>query len=66
MSSDELRHFLERIDGRSYGAYRDLEASYDMGRFELGISASGVAWASRWLSDKAMEGRVRLVELREG
>ena len=38
----------------------------DVGRFELGISAARAAWASRWLSDKAAEGRVRLGELREG
>jgi hypothetical protein len=38
----------------------------DVGRFELGISESRAAWASRWLTDKATEGRVRLGELREG
>jgi hypothetical protein len=38
----------------------------DIGRFELGISASRAAWASRWLADKSTEGRIKLGELREG
>ena len=38
----------------------------DIGRFELGISASRAAWASKWLTDKATEGRVRIGELQEG
>ena len=38
----------------------------DVGRFEMGVSASRAAWASRWLIDKATEGNVRLGELREG
>ena len=38
----------------------------DIGRFELGISASRAAWASRWLSEKAAERSVPLGELREG
>ena len=38
----------------------------DIGRFRLGISASRAAWASRWLRDKATEGRVALGELQEG
>ena len=38
----------------------------DVGRFELGISASMASWASRWLTDNAAEGRVKLGELREG
>ena len=38
----------------------------DAGRFQLGISASRAAWASRWLTDKATEGRIRVGELREG
>ena len=32
----------------------------DIGRFQLGISVSRAAWASRWLRDKATEGRVAL------
>ena len=38
----------------------------DIGRFEMGVSASRAAWASRWLTDKAEERSVRLGELREG
>jgi len=38
----------------------------DIGRFELGISASRATWAARWLTDKAAEGKVPLGELREG
>ena len=38
----------------------------DMARFEIGVSASKAAWASRWLTDKAAEGNVKLGELREG
>ena len=37
----------------------------DAARFELGISANRAAWASRWLSDRATEGRVRVGELCE-
>ena len=36
----------------------------DIGRFEMGVSASRAAWASRWLSDKAEEKSARLGELR--
>ena len=39
---------------------------FDVGRFEMGVAASRVAWASRWLTDKANEESVRLGELREG
>ena len=38
----------------------------DIKRFEVGVSASRAAWASRWLTDKAAEKTVRLGELREG
>ena len=38
----------------------------DVGRFEVGISATRAAWAVRWLEDKARERRVQLGELREG
>ena len=38
----------------------------DGARFELGISELRAVWATRWLADKAAEGRVRLGELREG
>ena len=37
----------------------------NMGRFELGVTASRAAWASRWLTDNATEGAVKLGELRE-
>ena len=40
--------------------------SLDVGRFEIGISASRAAWVVRWLQDKGRERRVRLGELREG
>ena len=36
-SIEELRRTLSRIDGRGYKAYRDLEGSYDMGRFSLHV-----------------------------
>ena len=36
----------------------------DMARFELGISEKRAQWATRWLGDKATEGR--LGKLREG
>ena len=32
----------------------------DVGRFEVGISATRAAWAVRWLEDKARERRVPL------
>ena len=38
----------------------------DVGRFELGITASRAAWINRWLTDKVAEGRMQLGELREG
>ena len=38
----------------------------DVGRFEVGVSATRAAWAVRWLEDKARERRVQLGELREG
>ena len=38
----------------------------DIKRFEVGVSASRAAWASRWLTDTAAEKTVRLGELREG
>ena len=38
----------------------------DVGRFEMGVTASRAAWAIRWLTDKSTEGNVRLGELREG
>ena len=38
----------------------------DLGRFELGITATRAAWINRWLTDKVAEGRIRLGELREG
>jgi hypothetical protein len=38
----------------------------DMSRFRVGVTALRAAWATRWLTDKATEGRVRLGELREG
>ena len=34
---DGLRRTLFRIDGRGYKAYKDLEGSYDMGRFFLHV-----------------------------
>ena len=39
---------------------------YGPWQIQHGVSASRAAWASRWLTDKATEGRVRLGELREG
>ena len=38
----------------------------DLGRFQMGISATRAAWATRWLEDKSAEGSIRLGELREG
>jgi hypothetical protein len=38
----------------------------DVGRFQIGVSASRAGWAVRWLTDKAAEKSVRLGELREG
>ena len=38
----------------------------DVGRFEMGVTASRAAWAVRWLTDKSAEGNIRLGELREG
>ena len=38
----------------------------DVGRFELGITASRARWAAQWLEDKVSEQRVRLGELRQG
>ena len=38
----------------------------DVGRFQVGISASRAAWAVRWLSDKVRERRVKLGEMKEG
>ena len=38
----------------------------DVGRFEMGVSATRAAWAVRWLTDKSTERTVRLGELREG
>ncbi|MFO8071005.1 MAG: ABC-ATPase domain-containing protein [Polyangia bacterium] len=32
---DDLRRSLERIDGRGYKAYRDIEGRYELGRLEL-------------------------------
>ncbi|MGD8984094.1 MAG: ABC-ATPase domain-containing protein [Desulfobacteraceae bacterium] len=34
---EELRRTLSRIDGRGYKAYKDLEGSYDFGRFSLHV-----------------------------
>lgn len=34
---EELRGTLSRIDGRGYKAYKDLEGSYDFGRFSLHV-----------------------------
>ena len=36
-SLEELRMTLSRIEGRGYKAYKDLEGSYDMGRFSLHV-----------------------------
>ena len=36
-SVEELRRTLSRIDGRGYKAYKDLEGSYDFGRFSLHV-----------------------------
>jgi hypothetical protein len=38
----------------------------DIGRFELGVSASRAAWAPNWLTEKATQGRVKVGELQEG
>ena len=38
----------------------------DVGRFELGITASRAAWINCWLTEKVAEGRMQLGELREG
>ena len=38
----------------------------DLGRFELGVTASRAAWASKWLRDTATEGVIKLSDLREG
>ena len=43
-----------------------ISYALDLGRFQMGISMSRAAWASRWLEDKATEGSIRLGELREG
>ena len=32
---DELRRTLQRIDGRGYGAYKDIEGQYDLDRYRL-------------------------------
>jgi predicted ABC-class ATPase len=34
---DKLQRTLSRIDGRGYKAYKDLEGSYDFGRFSLHV-----------------------------
>ncbi len=36
-SVEGLKRTLSRIDGRGYKAYKDLEGSYDMGRFSLHV-----------------------------
>jgi hypothetical protein len=38
----------------------------DVGRFELGVSASRAAWASNWLASRVREGRAQLGELLQG
>ena len=38
----------------------------DLGRFELGISASRAAWVIRWLDERVLERKACLGELREG
>jgi predicted ABC-class ATPase len=37
MTANRLKQLLQRIDGRGYKAYKDLEGEYDFGEFRLSI-----------------------------
>lgn len=76
--ASDLRRSLERIDGRGYKAYRDIEGRYDLGQLELALDrAQGDPFAApsrlrvRLRAETAgfppalLEGRSRPVALRD-